>query len=356
MLLYNPTRQNEFTDNHWVPTVHLENTAGESLLTFLSAHAGVTASWANPTAQAVAGDVMTVFSSRGGKGQSLGVSKPDVTAPGLQILAANTPAPATSAGGPSGQLFQSIAGTSMSSPHVAGGAALLAALQKTWTPGQIKSALMTSSTTDVIANDGTSPTTPFDRGSGRIRLNKAGDPGATFDVTGADYSALREQLWKANYPSLYVPSMPGRIVAERTLRNVTNKVGKWKLSVSAPSDLTVTVPSTLTLPANGSANFSITIDGAGLVDGEVRHAQITLSDSPGHRIVFPITVVRGPAPIGPTKACTRRPSASGPRHRAASPRPTPPSPTLLSASSTPCRTGSTSSTPPSSAARSRATR
>ncbi|TQM64608.1 S8 family serine peptidase [Humibacillus xanthopallidus] len=303
MLLYNSTRLGEFTDNHWVPTVHLENTAGTSLLAFLSAHAGVSASWPNPTAQAVQGDVMTTFSSRGGPGQSLGVSKPDVTAPGLQILAANTPAPATSAGGPTGQLFQSIAGTSMSSPHVAGAAALVADLHPSWLPGRIKSALMTTATPDVIASDGVSPTTPFDRGSGRIRLNKAGDPGATFDESGSDYAALGDELWKANYPSLYVPSMPGRITAQRTLHNESSKAAKWKLAVSSPSDLKVTVPSTLTLPASGDASFDIAIDGAGLADGQVRHAQITLSDSPGHRIVFPITVVRGQAPITLTKAC-----------------------------------------------------
>jgi subtilisin family serine protease len=304
MLLYNATRLNEFTDNHWVPTVHLENTAGASLLAFLAEHAGVSASWPNPTAQAVQGDVMTVFSSRGGAGQTLGVSKPDVTAPGLQILAANTPAPATSVGGPPGQLFQSIAGTSMSSPHVAGGAALVAALHPAWTPGQIKSALMTTATPDVIGNDGVSPTTPFDRGSGRIRLNKAGDPGATFDESGADYAALGDELWKANYPSLYVPSMPGKITAQRTLHNETSKAATWRLSVSAPSDLKVTVPSTLTLPAAGDATFAIAVDGSGLADGQVRHAQVTLSDTPGHRLVFPITVVRGQAPITMTKACT----------------------------------------------------
>ncbi len=304
MLLYNPTRLNEFTDNHWVPTVHLENTAGSALLAFLEVHPNVTARWANPTSRTVQGDEMTAFSSRGGPGQSSGVSKPDVTAPGLQILAANTPTPATAVGGPAGQLFQSIAGTSMSSPHVAGSGALLAALHPTWTPGQIKSALMTSATTDVLNNDGTSATTPFDRGSGRIRLNKAGDPGATFDESAADYVALSEDLWNANYPSLYVPSLPGRITVQRTLHNETNTSAKWKLSVSAPADLKVTVPSTLTLPPSGNATFPITVDGGGLADGAVRHAQITLSDNPGHRIVFPISIVRGQASIVMTKTCT----------------------------------------------------
>lgn len=304
MLLDNPTRLNEFTDNHWVPTVHLENTAGAQLRAFLEAHPNVTASWANPTSQTVPGDEMTAFSSRGGSGQVLGVSKPDVTAPGLQILAAHTPTPATAAGGPPGQLFQSIAGTSMSSPHVAGSGALLADLHPTWTPGQIKSALMTSTTQEVRNNDGTSPTTPFDRGSGRIRLNKAGDPGATISDSGADYVALQNRLYNANYPSLYVPSFPGRLSVERTLHNETNKVAKYKVQVTTPSDLKVTVPGTVNVPAGGDATFTITLDGVGLADGAVRHAQLTLTDAPGHRIAFPITVVRGQAALPMTKDCT----------------------------------------------------
>lgn len=311
MLLYNATRLNQFTDNHWVPTVHLENTQGTSLLAFLEAHPGVTARWAEPTSRTVAGDEMTAFSSRGGAGQSLGVSKPDVTAPGLQILAAATPAPATDAGGPLGQLFQSIAGTSMSSPHVAGSGALLTALHPDWTPGQIKSALMTSATPAVANNDGVSATTPFDRGSGRVRLNKAGDPGATFDESAADYVSLRDSLWNANYPSLYVPSLAGRLSVQRTLHNESSKAAKWKLSVSTPSDLKVTVPSTLTLPAGGDATFTIAVDGVGLADGAVRHAQITLTDTPGHRIVFPVTVVRGQALISMDKTCTPQTLAVG---------------------------------------------
>ena len=148
MILYNPALQGTATDNHFVPTVHLENDAGASLLAFLAAHSGETATFTAGLAKTVQGDVMAAFSSRGGPGQTLGISKPDVTAPGVQILAGQTPAPATILGGPSGELFMAINGTSMSSPHVAGAAALLAALHPDWTPGQIKSALMLTATSN----------------------------------------------------------------------------------------------------------------------------------------------------------------------------------------------------------------
>ena len=87
---------------------------------------------------------MAAFSSRGPGGDWL---KPDITAPGVQILAGHTPTPETVVEGPPGQLFQAIAGTSMSSPHIAGSAALLFALHPDWSPGQVKSALMTTAKT-----------------------------------------------------------------------------------------------------------------------------------------------------------------------------------------------------------------
>ena len=65
----------------------------------------------------------------------------------------------------------------MSSPHIAGSAILLQALHPTWTPGQIKSALMTTATTDVVKEDLVTPADPFDFGAGRVDLTVAGNPG-----------------------------------------------------------------------------------------------------------------------------------------------------------------------------------
>ena len=85
MILYNPTCQNLFTDNFWVPTVMIEGAqpAGR-MLAFIHSHHGVTARWSTGTLRPTRGDVMAQFSSRGPGGDFL---KPDVTAPGLQILA-----------------------------------------------------------------------------------------------------------------------------------------------------------------------------------------------------------------------------------------------------------------------------
>ena len=73
---------------------------------------------------------MTIFSSRGPDSIAPDIIKPDITAPGLQIVAGNSPFPIPTA--LPGELFQAIAGTSMSSPHVAGIYALLKQAHPDW--------------------------------------------------------------------------------------------------------------------------------------------------------------------------------------------------------------------------------
>jgi subtilisin family serine protease len=302
MILYNPSLQGVNTDNHFIPSIHLENTEGAELLAFLAANPGVTATFPSGTATEVQGDVMAAFSSRGGPGQTLGISKPDVTAPGVQILAGHTPAPATEAGGVPGELFQAIAGTSMSSPHVAGAAALLSAAHPGWTPGQRQSALMTTATDGVTKEDATTPFTPFDAGSGRIDVARVANPGITFDETAGNYRDLEHQLWDANRASLYIPVMPGRVSVERTITSVLPRGAAWRLRVDAPSDVRITVPRTIQLPAGASRTFSIDIDASRVPIGEVRHARIELT-SGNLSATFPITFVRREPQVTLDKDC-----------------------------------------------------
>ena len=142
------------------------------LITFLSTHTGETATFTTGAATPVRGDVMTSFSSRGPLGDFI---KPDVTAPGIQIARRPHARPVRHQlrRRAAGQFFQAIAGTSMSSPHSAGIAALVKDAHPDWTPGQIKSALMTSSLQDVLKENGVTPSDPFDRGAGSIRANRA---------------------------------------------------------------------------------------------------------------------------------------------------------------------------------------
>jgi subtilisin family serine protease len=309
MILFNTNAAttDQETDNHFLPTSHIQYSEGQQVLSFLTAHPGTTGSLTAGTKDTQKGDVMASFSSRGGPGQTLGVSKPDITAPGVQILAGHTPQSVDIATGPQGQLFQAIAGTSMSSPHIAGSAALIKALHPSWTPGQIKSALMTTAITKVVKENGTTPADAFDYGSGRVNLTVAGDPGLTFDVSGADYAnpVNQNQLYKLNYPSVFIPALPGAATVSRTAHSVLPKESKWKLKVTAPSDLKISVPSKLKVPANGNASFDIAIDARDVPNGEVRFATLTITqDGDGKReLHMPITIHRLPAPITVEKNC-----------------------------------------------------
>ena len=118
------------------------------------------------------------FSSRGpliaGNGDLL---KPDLIAPGQDILAGVAP-PKNS-----GRLFDLYSGTSMSSPHMAGLAALFKELHPDWSPMAIKSALMTTARRlDGGPGPNTNPVADLPPGAGHVDPRKALDPGLVYDA------------------------------------------------------------------------------------------------------------------------------------------------------------------------------
>lgn len=258
MILYNPALADTETDNHWLPTVHLAD--GTEFLAFFNGHPNVSASFTSGAKVDGTGDVMAAFSSRGPAGLFI---KPDVTAPGVQILAGHTPTPETPLEGPPGNYFQAIAGTSMSSPHVAGAAILLKAMHPDWTPGQIKSALMTTATTAVVKEDLTTPADPFDMGAGRIDLTVAGNPGLTFDASADDmFQAVSDPLGAVhlNLPSINAPILPGVIRTSRTATNVSGRPVTYDISTSMPAGSWASVsPKTFSLRPGQSKTITITI-------------------------------------------------------------------------------------------------
>ena len=131
MILYNAVKQDVETDNHWLPAIHLDG-PNTDLTTFVTTHSNVRATWVSGVAQPGQADMMAAFSSRGPLGDWI---KPDITAPGVQVLAGMTPQPTGSVNGPPGYLYQAIAGTSMSSPHAAGVSALVKAAHPSWSAG-----------------------------------------------------------------------------------------------------------------------------------------------------------------------------------------------------------------------------
>ena len=155
-----------------------------------------------------------------GKAKSLQF-KPDVTAPGEDVLSA----------APGGSYVEN-SGTSMASPHVAGAAALLRQRHPSWTPAQVKSALVLTGAPVRASGE----VSPLREGGGRIDLPKADQPLLFARPTSVAFGLLRPRATQT------------RTI---TLTDAGGGAGNWAVrtaaGVSAPSQ--VTVPGTLTLRA-----------------------------------------------------------------------------------------------------------
>ncbi|RME80933.1 MAG: hypothetical protein D6775_14920, partial [Caldilineae bacterium] len=204
------------------------------------------------------GDIVAGFSSRGPAGHGFPVLKPDLTAPGVDIWAAS----ATGVGEPTPE-YLLMSGTSMSSPHVAGAAALLRALHPSWSPAEIKSALMTTAlhAAALRKEDGTTPGDPFDVGSGRVRLAAAAQAGLLLDISFADYLAADPtgggDPTRLNLPSLYDTDCGSQCMWTRTVRSTRPITTTWQSEYLGTGRATIT-PSTLVLAPSSSGTFTVT--------------------------------------------------------------------------------------------------
>ncbi|KAF8041637.1 hypothetical protein BT93_A0281 [Corymbia citriodora subsp. variegata] len=215
------------------------------------------------------------FSGRGPSLTNPTILKPDVIAPGVNIIAAwpqNL--------GPSGLSedsrrvnFTVMSGTSMSCPHVGGIAALIRSVHPGWTPAAIKSAIMTTSdTTDHWGKpimDGNKPAGIFATGSGHVNPARAIDPGLIYDINPDDYithlctlgytnsdiftithrNVSCHELLRANrgfglnYPSIAVIFKDGtrRKMVRRRVTNVGEPKSVYSVEVAAPEGLSLRV-------------------------------------------------------------------------------------------------------------------
>ncbi len=205
------------------------------------------------------GNVMASFSGRG-PGYLGDIIKPDVTAPGVNIVAGFTP---DAANATPGENFAYLSGTSMATPHVSGAAALLRQAHPDWSPAALKSALMTTSRQNLALPNSSAAPNPFDFGSGHVVPNAAFDPGLVYDVDIAEYDALLDgslAVDEFNLPSIAVSRLIGSETVTRQVTNVGDDTETFSIIVNAPPGFSVVVnPPSLSVMPGATASFDVTI-------------------------------------------------------------------------------------------------
>ena len=259
MVLVNLTPNTLDGDIHSVPTVHLNPPASLAVKSY-AATAGATATLqpGNLTSVKTPYPQVAEFSSRGPSTASNGdLLKPDLTAPGVSILAAVAPPSNNS------RNFDLYSGTSMAAPHVAGLAALYLGkgVHPKWSPMKIKSALMTTARNTKTASGGAN-TDPFSQGAGEVRPTRMFNPGLVYRSSDRDWLRYLEGLGfdtetglKAKDPSDFNASSIaiGHLLGSQTVtRKVTAvKPGLYRARVSVPGITTRVSPSILNFTAAG---------------------------------------------------------------------------------------------------------
>ncbi|KAK3150017.1 hypothetical protein QOZ80_3AG0226350 [Eleusine coracana subsp. coracana] len=186
-------------DAHLLPAAGVGEREGAAIKSYVASdpHPTATVVVAGTQVGVHPSPVVAAFSSRGPNIVTPEILKPDVIAPGVNILAAWT-----GRAGPTGLAadtrrvsFNIISGTSMSCPHVSGLAALLRGARPEWSPAAVRSALMTtaystyqqSSSSPLLDAATGGAATPFDYGAGHVDPAKALDPGLVYDLSTRDY-------------------------------------------------------------------------------------------------------------------------------------------------------------------------
>ncbi len=280
-----------------VPAYSIEQAGGNALVAFVDA---------NPAAATFdfvpQGDILTDFSLRGPiAGTLANLTKPDITGPGESIYAA-VPTSVVSDG------YASISGTSMSSPHAAGAATLVRAVQPSWTPAEVKSALMMTAFTGGTKENGTTPWDADDVGHGRLDLTRAARAGMVMNETTANFLAANPgsggDVRTLNLPSLRNVSCSPTCQWTRTVRNTLTTPSTWTATgIAGNPGFGITVsPDTFSFTGDPNETQTVTVQAnvwtnltAAVAFGEVVFSEAA-SLSPDLRFTV---AVRGTGTVGP---------------------------------------------------------
>jgi subtilisin family serine protease len=244
-------------DSYCIPGIHLSYGDGVELKSWLASgdnHVGRIGRF-DMYYDDIFGDQMGEFSGRGPNAGVDDVLKPNVIAPGINIIGASDNAGS----------YWLPSGTSMASPHVAGAAALLLGVHSDWSVSDVASALETTAIATLVKDIDGSDATPHVRGSGRVALGDAANAGLSLEISTAEFTA-------ANPLSGGVPkdlNLVGLVDSDcfascSFTRTVTDLMGggSWTVSTEGfPAGVDVTVtPSSFSLANGASRSLDIDLD------------------------------------------------------------------------------------------------
>ena len=271
MILVNVTPGSIDADVHSVPTVHLDADVHDAVVAY-AATPGATASLktGNSTGKTPPVPIIAGFSSRGPVlADGSDILKPDITAPGVSILAATSnaeTAPPT---------FEFLSGTSMAAPHIAGLAALYLGERPNATPAEIKSAMMTTAY-DTVDADGDAVKDVFAQGAGHVDPTRYFEPGLVYLNDINDWAAYLQAI---GYDVGVEPVDPSNL----NLASIA--VG----ALTAPETITRTVTATT------AGTYTASIEGLEGIDATVSPASFTIAQ--GESKTFTVTFSRTDAPL-----------------------------------------------------------
>jgi subtilisin family serine protease len=250
-----PALLSPFDTSSTLPAVLVSAADGNSLRSAIQANTAATVrirGTAERRDVAAAGNLLNSSSLQGPL--ALDLTKPDIAAPGTSIYSALQ----------AGPNYGFLTGTSMATPHVSGAAALLKSLQPTWSPAELRSALMLTANPVVREPLGQFSASPDLAGSGMLNAAAAVRVGLvmpeTFDAYLAANPATGGQPRRLNLPSIRHRNCVGQCGFERRFRNALGGTSSWTVSVSPPPGVELTVnPASFGFTGNLSALQTLSI-------------------------------------------------------------------------------------------------
>ncbi|MGK5518212.1 S8 family peptidase [Micromonospora sp. URMC 107] len=221
-------------------------------------------------------DELASFSSRGPRLGDRAI-KPDISAPGVGIVAAR--ATGTSMGTPVDDLYTSANGTSMATPHVAGAAAVLAQQHPDWTAAQLKPTL--------IGTSKDNGHTAYEQGAGRLDLARAVRQQVTTSTVNVDFGTVSPNT-DPRVERQVAYHNPTDAPVTLTLTPALHKVGGGAVTGALSTAASVTVP------ARGTAQATVTLDAAGLDIGSYTGSLVATDEATATRLTLAVGLVRQP--------------------------------------------------------------